>query len=93
MKGITFYLEYDTTNDKRKNKHNGNCLAVFKDNKWLSDNGWRVEAVSSVYYHPNSDVASTSVSYEYLAKRCKRISETKAREIHPRLFTYLEEVN
>ena len=43
-----------------------------------------------VFDIPNSDVAGSQVDFDYLRERCRRISETEARRIHPRLFQYLE---
>jgi hypothetical protein len=40
---------------------------------------------------PNSGaLAVGQVAYGYLRKKCKRVPETRAREIHPELFKYLE---
>lgn len=89
MKGVRFYLQHDTPRDKRKGKHNGNVFAAFYENKFFS-RLWLVEGVGAVFYTPNSAVAGTSAAIEYLDSNCKRISEAKAREIHPALFAYLD---
>lgn len=87
MQGIRFYLEHENSFDKRTGKHNGNVVAVIPE---LVNTSGSIEAVGAVDFHPNSQVAGTAVSREYLQKRCKRIAEAKAREIHPALFTYLD---
>jgi hypothetical protein len=43
-----------------------------------------------VLFHPNSPVAGTSIDVSILRERCKRISEAKARQIHPLLFERLD---
>ena len=48
------------------------------------------EGFVPIYDWPNSAVAYSGASDEYLRKRCKRVSEAKAREIHPRLFERLD---
>ena len=95
MKGYTFYLEYPTLRDKRKairkelGNHSGNVLAVYGD--WFNiDHYYKKECVSSVYDKPNSEVCTSSCDGEYLTTNCKRISEKQAREIHPKLFQYLD---
>ena len=52
---------------------------------------WMYDCACAIFDTPNSSVASSSVQDEYLAENCKRIPERLAREIHPRLFVYLEE--
>jgi len=96
MKGYTFYLEYPSQAEKRKatrkhpGNHSGNVIATF--GTWFTggSSGAMIECVSAVYEWPNSAVCSSSVSISYIRERCKRISEAQAREIHPRLFDYLD---
>jgi len=100
MKGYRFYLEYDSTYKKRKGQHSGNVFAVAlrADGHFLlhldsrpSGDCWAVEGLSATFFHPNSDVSWGSADLEwYIQKRCKRISEAKAREIHPALFERLD---
>ena len=52
--------------------------------------GLSIEGAGAVFFEPDSPVCGCSISLEYLQTRCKRISESKAREIHPRLFDYLD---
>ena len=50
-----------------------------------------VESITPLDFKPNSIVVSGSVSREYLIENTKRISEEKARKIHPNLFKYLKD--
>jgi len=76
MRGIRFYRE-----------PNGNCIAIDTETPLLGDVAW---GAAGLYDRPNSPVASTGVSRAYLRDECKRISEKRARELHPKLFEYLE---
>lgn len=91
MKGVRFYLEHNTPRDKRQGKDIGNVFAAFYHNKFYSRR-WLVEGVGALFTDPNSIVAGDAASMDYLRVSCKRISETKAREIHPALFEYLDAV-
>lgn len=107
MKGFNFYLDYPSKKDKkqgtRKNpgNHLGNVIAVttrFERGRWTNFPDWWpygrrpiASAIAAILHKPNSPVCGTSVSMDYLDERCKRISEKMAREIHPALFTYLDE--
>jgi hypothetical protein len=82
MKGIRFYEEFT---NKRKGLSAGNAVAVGESNR----NG-TFEAIVPLYDQPNSPVASGSISNEYLFEKCKRVSEARAREVHPNLFEYLD---
>jgi len=48
------------------------------------------ECVSSVQDIPDGPVCVGSCGDPYLQSHCLRISEARARIIHPKLFTYLE---
>jgi hypothetical protein len=86
VKDVRFYLEFRSSYAKRKGKdHTGNCIARF-----LNDDPFVLEGLASLFSWPNSPVASTSFRRSFLRLRCKRITEAKAREIHPRLFEFLE---
>jgi len=96
MKGIRFYEEFT---DKRKKESEGNVVAIFLDtghietcqlNAKTHSVWYEYECLSATFFHPNSDVSVSSVSIDYLSDRCKRISEKKAREIHPKLFERLD---
>jgi hypothetical protein len=39
---------------------------------------------------PNSPVKPVFLAVEYIGKRCRRITEARARDIHPRLFEFLD---
>lgn len=86
MKGFTFYQEFK---DKSKRKSAGNVVACYGD-IFRSAGAYQREAIGGVYHHPNSAVAGTSVTLDYLTEQCKRISEEKARKIHPALFARLD---
>lgn len=82
MKGIRFYEEFTS---KRRGESAGNAVAVAEPN---GDGTY--EAIAPLYDTPNSPVASTSIHWNYLFKNCKRVSEARAREVHPELFKYLD---
>ena len=107
MLGINFYLDYPNKTEKHKGtrkdpgNHSGNVVAVmtrYERGKWSNFPDWIsygsgpiAAAIGALLFVPNSPVCSTSVSMGYLDDRCKRISEKMAREIHPMLFTYLDQ--
>ena len=99
MKGYRFYLEYPSKTEKNKatvkrpGNHEGNCIAVPLSNGGglLYGGDWSIETFSAVYKEPNSDCCGSQASLGYLRERCKRIPERLAREIHPKLFSYLEQ--
>lgn len=86
MKGLRFYQEFT---DRRKRIPNGNVIAVSTEREHRCPDG-SMEAIGAVFYYANSPVATTAASNDYLRKQCKRIPETKARTIHPRLFERLD---
>lgn len=92
MQGYRFYLEHASRKDKRKNNHNGNVIALDIENGYWIDSRKQCmrECVSAVYFYPNSPVCGSNCSMEYIQDNCKRISESKARDIHPLLFSYLD---
>jgi len=93
MKGVRFYEEYKDKAAKRKGTESeGNVIAVFVEHagESLLRTGCH-EAVGAVYFEPNSPVGGTQVSPGVLRDRCKRVSEAKAREVHPALFEYLDD--
>lgn len=87
MKHVRFYLEHETARDKRNRKHNGNVIAVVPANRCPDG---AMEALGAVFFYPDSPVASTAASREYLSTKCRRIPERMAREIHPALFERLD---
>jgi hypothetical protein len=92
MKGIRFYEEFQ---DSHKDISDGNVVAVLLDTGMLRagyDDPWYgYDCLAATFYHANSDVSGTTVCVDYLRNFCKRISEKRAREIHPRLFARLDQ--
>lgn len=86
MTGVRFYHEFL---NPRRTISAGTVIAVAFNNCIPPTD--ELECISAVYYEPNSPVASGAVSQSFLRKWCKRISENEARQIHPRLFEYLNE--
>jgi len=93
MKGLRFYLEYPNKTEKTKatvknpGNHSGNCIAVFIG-QWQG-NTMNIDAGAALMDTPNSPVCSTSVSYEYLQERCKRIPAGMVNAIHPELWKWV----
>ena len=83
-----FYEELD---ENRQSK--GTVVAVDKSTERFDRYvGYNVfDAVAGVFDKPNSPVGSDSVSIVYLHTRTQAISETRARWIHPALFTFLDQ--
>lgn len=90
MKGYRFYLEYNSKQDKRKGKDQGNVLAFPIDSPWWVNGGYMHDCLSAVLFIPDSPVCWSSCSWEFLRENCKRISEKQARIIHHALFEYLD---
>jgi hypothetical protein len=89
MNGICFYQEF---RDKSKRRSAGTMIAVLVCNGlYWSDGKICYEAIAGVFDRPNSPVAGTGVARDYVRQKCKRISETKARAIHPVLFERLDQ--
>lgn len=93
MKGYRFYEEIENKG-KKDEKSNGNVIALFLDENndptsypYGPKQVW--SGLGAVYFHENSPVSVTGISPDYLREDCKRVSEEKAREIHPRLFERL----
>jgi hypothetical protein len=88
MKGIRFYEEF---NDRAKRKPGGTVVAALVLNgTYWSSGQMCYEAVAGLFGQPNSPVAGTGVALDYLRRKCRRISEVKARAIHPALFQRLD---
>jgi len=84
VKGVRFYEEF---HDPRKRRSTGNCLAIFPDNYAHGE----YEAYVAAMAEPNSMPASGGVSIEVLRRKCKRVPESRARAVHPNLFTWLDD--
>lgn len=91
MKGIRFYHELENKG-KVAETSQGNVIAIFinTNSHTLLIMGEMYEGLVAVFGEPNSPVCVSGVSWEYLRESCKRISEAKARKIHPRLFERLD---
>lgn len=89
MKDVRFYEEY--VDERTRKISQGTVVAVDTSTPpYKSGSTWCVPALSGVFMRPHSPVASTSVAVSYLQENCKRISEARAREIHPELFHRLD---
>ncbi|MCK4668143.1 hypothetical protein KAU33_15430 [Candidatus Dependentiae bacterium] len=94
MKNIRFYQEF--SDEKKRTVPTGNVIGVSTDNRgmpsyFISGSGKaEVECASAIFSEPNSECIGEAVSREYLQENTKRISEAKARKIHPNLFKYLD---
>ena len=87
IQGIRFYEEFK---DNAKRKPGGTVVAalVLNGTYWSSGHVcW--EALAGLFDQPNSPVAGTGVALDYLRQKCRRISQIKARAIHPALFQRL----
>lgn len=92
MKGYMFYEEFDSSYKKRIRRGSGNVLALDIDARGLPfDNGHGLECTAAVYSHANSPVAGATISRTVLTKNYLRITEVRAREIHPVMFEFLDQ--
>ncbi len=89
MKGIRFYEEL-TNKNRVSEESQGNVIAQLVGNDQVTDDGVMCETISALFFHPDSVCCGGSASLDYIWKNCRRISETKAREVHPQLFVYLD---
>ncbi|MEJ7809384.1 MAG: hypothetical protein WKG32_03105 [Gemmatimonadaceae bacterium] len=92
MRGVRFFEEYSVWEECGSA---GNVIAVHLTHDPLFEAGGlclSAVAASAESRTPNSPVTPTYFSAEYLGKRCRGITEARAREIHPRLFEYLDRV-
>lgn len=95
MKGYRFYEElYDK--GRKSEEPRGTVVAVMldEDNRpivyYPTRGGVNYSAVVGVYDEPDSDVCTSGVDIEYVQYNCRRVSEKRARKIHPELFKYLD---
>lgn len=96
MLGYRFYLESDSPQQKRRDEHSGNVIAImlYKNGRgrWevvRDQAGGELLSFHAVYFHADSAVCSGQVSWDYLRENCRRIPEAMAREIHPAMFTHI----
>lgn len=88
MKGLRFYEELKDKN-RVGEKSMGNVIAIDTTTS-LFDGRGVYQVFAAVFFEPNSPVCYTGVAPKYLTEHCKRISEARAREIHPKLFERLD---
>lgn len=81
MIGYRFYEELGPGRRPR-----GTVLAILVE----SARGDMYDAIAAVFDRPDSPVASTTVQDLYLRRRCRRLPERRARDIHPTLFQHIE---
>lgn len=85
MKGVRFYQEY---RDVAKTVPMETGIAILvHGGRCLSDGAYEVAGYVSTTR--TSGVCGTSASEEYVRLFCKRISEAKAHELYPELFSWL----
>lgn len=92
MKGIRFYEELTDKGHKgEQSKHNVIAIDTVTG-AWKGVHGcYYYNAAASVFPIPNSGVCQCMIPVDHLCNTTRRISESRAREIHPRLFEYLEQ--
>jgi hypothetical protein len=89
MSGISFYQEFS---DISKRRSAGTIIGALVCNSlYLSSGKICYEAIAGLFDMPNSPVTGTGVARDYLRRKCKPISEAKARTIHPALFERLDQ--
>lgn len=92
MKGYRFYEEFDSGYKKRKRQSSGNVLALDIDGHGRPFyTGRGMECTAALLSEPNSPICGTQVSRKVLAKNYRRITEKRAREIHPAMFAFLDQ--
>ena len=92
MKGIRFYAEYvhkDHVREREIAKRTG--LAVFADTgRVIQGYGYTAyDCACSVTNNPDNGYWMSTCGDDYLADKCRRISEKQARALFPELFAYL----
>jgi len=87
MKDTRFYEEFTNTS---KMVSRQTVVAIAPSTIHISQGDVLYEATGSIFNRPNSPVCGTSVDQKYLTMLCKRVSEKKARKIHPNMFKYLD---
>ena len=92
MNGVRFYEEYA---DKKRGISAGACLAVTPDDGYFDAvGGWVYGCVGPLMadHLPNtSALCGCQVASDWLRANCKRVSEARARLVHPNLFVLLKE--
>ncbi|MDQ6830998.1 MAG: hypothetical protein M3081_19215 [Gemmatimonadota bacterium] len=86
----TFFEEYE---DQAFQQSAGNVIAVYFSNELVIKDGnvlFRAVCADEECQTPNGPVTPTFFEAEYLGTHCRKISEERARDIHPKLFEYLD---
>ena len=89
MNGIRFYQEF--TNKSKRQSAGTVVAALVCNGRFWSTGKVCYEAISGLFDHPNSVVCGGAVSLDYLHAKCKRVSEGRARDLHPALFERLDQ--
>ena len=101
MLGYRFYREYqDGPNGGKKSGSPKDSIIAVTLHRFAR--GWTentlpnayplaYEAFVGLHDEPNPPVCYGQVSYSYLQRRCKRVSEKEARAAHPKLFERLDQ--
>ncbi|HEX5438713.1 MAG TPA: hypothetical protein VFW98_16295 [Gemmatimonadaceae bacterium] len=90
MRGFRFFEEYTNAT---KAQSAGNVIAVqTSDDPFVKEGEICVHALCAYPDDcaPNSPVLARLCSAEYLGRHCERITEARARAVHPKLFEYLD---
>lgn len=91
MRGFRFYEEL-TDKGKATESSKGNVIAAYvADGPFWGATGALYECFSALLFESNSVVCGGSVSLDYLRDNTRRVSEARAREIHPALFDRLDD--
>lgn len=89
MIGVRFY---EVFKDRQKLESTGKAVAVFPY-VWREGSGGQgllFGAIVGLGHRPNAPALRSFVSAKYLQTYCRRIGESRARQIHPNLFRKLE---
>ena len=94
MKGYRFYEELRNKNRKGE-LSKGTVLAMPLNQSgsplyFCGQTGMHIEVFAAVFDEKNSPVCECSADDEYIREKTRKVSEKRAREIHPALFDYLD---
>lgn len=91
MEGYRFYEEFWGL--LSQNRSTGNVVAVDTNTYQAGEyNAFYEGYISKTETLSNGDVGAAIIYKDFLQAHCKRISEKRAREIHPKMFEYLESI-
>ena len=96
MRGYRFFIEFNSRGDKWKGCDRGTVFALYtgegvEEERTLSSLRAYPQGLGAILNQENSPVCWCGTSYPYLRDFCKRVSEKRAREVHPALFLRLDE--